>query len=56
MAMNDESTKLAAEGLRKLIAAACGLELNAVKITLEVDENGRSVMSVTLPVGEDDAS
>ena len=54
MAMTNENTRLATEGLRKLIAAACGIELNAVKVTPEVDENGRGVMRVTLPMREDD--
>lgn len=49
MAMNDESTKLAAEGLRKLIAAACGLELRDVKVTPEIGEDGQGVMHVELP-------
>lgn len=51
----DESTTRAAEGLRKIIAAACGLELRDVKVTPEIGENGRGVMHITLPSREDDA-
>lgn len=51
----DESTTRAAEGLRKIIAAACDLKLDDVTVTPEVNGIGRGVMHVELPSREDDA-